>query len=132
MNYSFTIIDNNANDPVIGTFAGLPQGANLTIGSILLQISYSAGAGANNVTLTRVPLTSPTINSLSFLTNSIISVTGTGQSGLAYVLQTTTNLNLPITWADVSTNTAATNGLLQFFHTNAPELPNRFYRVHWP
>ncbi|HKS23926.1 MAG TPA: Ig-like domain-containing protein [Thermoanaerobaculia bacterium] len=47
----FTLIDNDGSDPVIGTFAGLPDGAR--IGGTM-QISYHGGSG-NDVTLTIVP-----------------------------------------------------------------------------
>lgn len=47
----FKIIDNDGADPVTGTFAGLPQGASVTVGSFTLQVSYAGGDG-NDVTLT--------------------------------------------------------------------------------
>jgi hypothetical protein len=45
------IIDNDGTDPVTGTFAGLPQGAQVTIGGTQFTISYTGGTG-NDVTLT--------------------------------------------------------------------------------
>lgn len=54
----FTLIDNDATEPVNGTFAGLPQGSTVTAGGVDLQVSYAGGDG-NDVTLTvtRVPRT---------------------------------------------------------------------------
>jgi fibronectin-binding autotransporter adhesin len=48
---TFTIINNDGADPVIGTFTGLAQGATLNIGSQSFQISYTGGDG-NDVVLT--------------------------------------------------------------------------------
>ncbi len=51
------IIDHGGNaNPVIGTFAALPNGAILPIGGVLFSINYAGGDG-NDVTLTPVPLT---------------------------------------------------------------------------
>jgi acetyl esterase/lipase len=47
---TYTIIDNDGGDPVIGTFSGLPERATFTIGGRTLRISYRGGDG-NDVTL---------------------------------------------------------------------------------
>jgi uncharacterized repeat protein (TIGR01451 family) len=52
---TFTIINNDSTDAVIGTFAGLPQGARLTAGGVAFSISYTGGTG-NDVVLTSLPL----------------------------------------------------------------------------
>jgi autotransporter-associated beta strand protein len=131
VNDSFTIIDNNASDIVTGTFNGLPQGSQIAIGGVVLQISYSSGAGANNVTLTRVAAGAPIISSISIQGNAA-SVQGSGQAGLAYVLESTASLASPISWSAVGTNNADTNGIFQFIHADALALPERFYRVRSP
>jgi autotransporter-associated beta strand protein len=131
VNDNFTIIDNNGNDAVVGTFNNLPQNSHLVFGGTLLRISYSAGAGANNVVLTRVAPVSPTITSLTPLPNAV-QIQGSGQAGLTYVLETAASLAAPIAWTPVGTNTAAANGIVQLTHANAPALPARFYRVRWP
>jgi Big-like domain-containing protein len=46
-----TIISNDGNDPVVGTFTGLPEGGTLTVNGIVFTISYHGGDG-NDVTLT--------------------------------------------------------------------------------
>ena len=51
---SITLIDNDGSDPVIGTFAGLAEGATLLVGGETFRITYSGGDGGNNVVLTRV------------------------------------------------------------------------------
>jgi hypothetical protein len=48
---SFPIILNDGNDPVVGTFAGLPEGSTLNVNGIRFAISYIGGDG-NDVTLT--------------------------------------------------------------------------------
>jgi methionine-rich copper-binding protein CopC len=55
---TFTIIRNDGADAVIGTFAGLAEGAQLTIGGSVFSISYRGGDG-NDVTLTE--LSPPTL-----------------------------------------------------------------------
>ena len=51
---TFTIIQNNGPNPVSGTFAGLAQGAFITVGGRQFQISYTSGSG-HDVTLTDNP-----------------------------------------------------------------------------
>ena len=50
---AFTLIQNDGTDAVVGTFAGLPQGATLLLGGMTFQISYVGGTG-NDVVLTRI------------------------------------------------------------------------------
>jgi fibronectin-binding autotransporter adhesin len=57
----FTIIANDGTEPVSGTFAGLPQGAELDGGAVDLRVDYAGGDG-NDVVLTRL---SPTATTLS-------------------------------------------------------------------
>lgn len=58
-NFPLTIVDNDGVDAVVGTFAGLPQGATLQTPRGNFTISYTGGTG-NDVTLTQVFVT-PTI-----------------------------------------------------------------------
>jgi hypothetical protein len=53
-NDSFTIINNDGSDPIIGTFNGLAEGSLLSIGGSQFRISYAAGPGANDVRLSYV------------------------------------------------------------------------------
>lgn len=39
------LVDNQTNDPVTGTFAGLPEGARLILGGLSAQITYTGGDG---------------------------------------------------------------------------------------
>jgi hypothetical protein len=67
----FTIITNDGTDPVIGTFASLPEGATVMLNGVPLTISYIGGTG-NDVTLTAgAPLVAaaqtPTLSHLALL-----------------------------------------------------------------
>ena len=129
---SFTIIDNNANDAIVGTFAGLPEGSFIVIGGVSLQVSYLAGPGGNNVTLTSVATTAPTISSVSFLPDGTVQVLGLGQSGLTYVLESAAAIASPTIWTPVGSNTATAGGAFQFIDSSALTNPASFYRVRWP
>jgi autotransporter-associated beta strand protein len=50
---AFVLILNDGTDAVVGTFAGLPQGATLVLNGMTFQISYVGGTG-NDVVLTRI------------------------------------------------------------------------------
>ena len=56
---TYTLLDNDDSDPVIGTFNGLPEGAMLIIDGRPFTISYRAGAGSNNVMIRFVGTGSP-------------------------------------------------------------------------
>ncbi|HEU4886936.1 MAG TPA: Ig-like domain repeat protein [Thermoanaerobaculia bacterium] len=64
----FVMIDNDGADPVIGTFAGLPEGASIAggPGNFTYTISYSGGSG-NDVVLTAA--SAPTATSLTSSSN---------------------------------------------------------------
>jgi hypothetical protein len=78
-------IENDGTDPIIGTFAGLPEGAIITDSSGTYRISYVAGTG-NDVALTVLaPATVPTLSwwALSALACVLALVacnTGTGSN----------------------------------------------------
>jgi uncharacterized delta-60 repeat protein len=48
---TFTIVNNDGVDPVVGTFNGLPEGATVTVNGVDLTLAYGGGTG-NDVTLT--------------------------------------------------------------------------------
>ena len=51
---SFTIIRNGGTSPILGSFAGLAEGAVMTVSGRQLQISYAGGPNHQNVVLTDV------------------------------------------------------------------------------
>jgi acetyl esterase/lipase len=73
---SFTIIDNDGTDPVIGTFTGLPEGASIAGNGYSFRISYVGGDG-NDVVLTLVLNTSTALTQDSSLTSAGQPVTFT-------------------------------------------------------
>jgi hypothetical protein len=70
----FTIIDNLGVDPVLGIFAGLPEGTNFVSDGLLYTISYQGGTG-NDVMLIAVP--EPT-------TWALLGITALAGGGLYY------------------------------------------------
>lgn len=70
--YEFVILTNDGNEPIVGTFEGLPEGAALTIDGQAFRITYFGGSFHNDVVLTHVPLakvTSVVVN--DFQTNLV-------------------------------------------------------------
>jgi hypothetical protein len=59
-------------------------------------------------------------------------LSGLGFSNAPYFIEATTNLNPPIAWQTISTNTSSSNGLYQFIDANSTNFPIRFYRVRSP
>jgi autotransporter-associated beta strand protein len=53
----FTIIKNTGSSPITGTFAGLAQGATLTVSGATFTISYTGGSGHDVVLTAQVPTT---------------------------------------------------------------------------
>ena len=50
----FTVLQNTSTDAIAGTFANLPDGSTVTVGSNAFQADYEGGDG-NDLTLTVVP-----------------------------------------------------------------------------
>ncbi len=86
---SFTIISNGGTAPIQGSFAGLAEGAVMTVDGRQLMISYAGGLDHRDVVLTDVTPPTSTINVLPTVTTSTsftVSVTATdpdGANGLA-------------------------------------------------
>jgi len=60
------------------------------------------------------------------VTNGQFQMVLTGEPGLTYVVQASTNL---ASWVSVGTNTAAANGTFKFADPNVPNFSRRFYRA---
>jgi len=127
---SFVIIDNDGNDAINGTFAGLPEGATIPAEGVLFRISYAGGTG-NDVVLTRVPAPPSNMSTVAKMPNGQMRVSGLGIPGLIYTIQTTTNLIPVIQWTQIGTTTAATDGYFHFLQ-NPTASPQRFYRAISP
>lgn len=127
------IINDTTTDPVTGTFAGLPEGAHFFNGAHLFRISYTGGDG-NDTVLTVVEPTAPEITASSIAPGTgptagsqVIALTGTGLSGLPYVLEFSSDL---ITWTPLQTTTAGPAGAWSFNDSTLPVTTARtFIRV---
>jgi hypothetical protein len=71
----FVIIDNDGVDPVFGTFAGLPEGALVTISGQPFTISYVGGTG-NDVVLTAVDPNTTTTSTTTTSTTTTTTIAG--------------------------------------------------------
>ena len=71
----------------------------------------------------------PQITSVGFTTNGFVQITGQAGSNSLFEIEAASNLNSPIFWQRLVTNTADGAGLFQFTDTNAPAFPMRFYRA---
>ncbi|MBX7212006.1 MAG: IPT/TIG domain-containing protein, partial [Verrucomicrobiaceae bacterium] len=84
----FILIDNDGTDAVIGTFAGLAQGAIVSVNGVDKLITYTGGDG-NDVVL--IPAAAPpTVTAVSPATgpatgNTSVTITGTGFTGVTAV-----------------------------------------------
>ena len=96
-----------------------------------LTIKNAAGDG-NDVTLTRTFNAPPSMISPLTLSNGVTVLNGSGFSNAPYFIEATTNLNPPIPWQTISTNTSDTNGVYQFIDIDSTNFPIRFYRVRSP
>jgi len=122
-NHTFTIIDNDATETITGTFNGLPEGSYLVIGGAQFQISYAAGPGANDVTLTHVASpqvacpSNVTTNTAPGLCTQRVAFSATVNTGIPQPMLTYKLAGLPIASPYVfpaGTNTVvvtATNGV---------------------
>jgi fibronectin-binding autotransporter adhesin len=73
----FTIINNDGVDPVVGTFAGLPEGATVFAGTQAFRVTYTGGDG-NDVVLTAIVSTNvPTLSpSMLLMLAALLSLIG--------------------------------------------------------
>jgi autotransporter-associated beta strand protein len=127
----FVIINNDGSDAVVGTFAGLPEGATLSVKGAPFRISYVGGSG-NDVTLTQLAAgTPPKGSGLTKLPNGHMQIGGEGLAGQLYQVQATTHLSAP-SWVVIGEATANVAGTFSFTDTNAPSFPTRFYRFVAP
>lgn len=85
-------------------------------------------ATSDAATLTVLPPPNVTVQS----TAGSIELTATTLPSASCFVQTATNLTPPVSWHNLTTSTADTNGFIDFIDTNAPITPNLFYRLQFP
>jgi hypothetical protein len=129
----FVIVNNDGNDAVAGTFAGLPEGTLITNDPAVFRLSYVGGDG-NDVTLTTLG-TEIRANGILSLPNGAKQINGSGFPDFEHVLEATPVLLTPpaaIPWQPIQTNQADATGFYQFIDFGATNFPTRFYRVRLP
>jgi autotransporter-associated beta strand protein len=122
---SFTIINNDGADAVIGTFNGLAQNATVFINGVPFRISYTGGTG-NDVVLTQL-LGLPILKIQRIGTTNVVLSWPTNVTG--FTLEANTNLNTSI-WATTAPPpvVSGTNNVV----TNAASGTQRYYRLRNP
>jgi autotransporter-associated beta strand protein len=122
---SFTIIDNDGADAVIGTFAGLAQGGTVFVSGVPFRISYTGGTG-NDVVLTQL-LGVPILKILQSGSANVVLSWPSNFTG--FTLEANTNLNSGI-WASVAPLpvVSGTNQVV----TNAASGTQKSYRLRNP
>src|SRR5207244_4778311 len=126
---SFTIINNGGSDQIIGAFGGLPEGTFFSISGTSFRITYSGGAGSNDVVLTRadVPPTNvppSTITSITVLSNKQALLQGAGVSNATYTIQANTNLTTT-TWPNIGQPQPNSRRAVSFTDTTDPSFNKR-------
>lgn len=134
------LIRNDGADPIAGTFAGLPAGANIVTTKARYHVSYTGGTG-NDVVLTVIaaPVGPPRITSFEVVPASPghparISAGILGPALIAVELQTSTDLGAGDPWQTIHTFTLNSSGsaiLLDIPDPSATE-PNNFWRFRYP
>jgi len=121
---TFTIINNDGSDPVVGTFNGLAQNATLTIGSEQFRISYTGGDG-NDVVLTQITgfPPRPSLSIEKIPPGSVRLLWATNDP--AYVLQFNTNLTTTNWTASIPPVLLGSNYMVANTATGAA----KFYRL---
>ena len=127
---SFTLIDNDGTDPVIGAFDRLPEGGYWShyLTPAVFQITYTGGDG-NDVVIKRVHPPPSTLERIVTYPNGYRIVYGRGIPYVRYILEATSTLNPIIPWTPIATNSADFWDMYSLTDLPAPNFPMRFYRV---
>jgi uncharacterized repeat protein (TIGR03803 family) len=127
--YSFTPLNPSNGTNSDGAF---PVAGLLLVGNSLYGTAFSGGPGSAG-TVFRLPIgASPAIITNILLNpNRTVTLFFVGAAGSTNIVQATTNLGLPITWQNVSTNVADAAGAWQFTESSAAN-STRFYRSYAP
>jgi len=124
---AFLILANDGSDPIVGAFAGLPEGAIFQAGGQYFSISYKAGSGHNDVVVTRINPPA-TFTHIQFLPPADLRLQGSGATNVTYSIFANTNLTTT-NWLNIGTVPADGSGVFLFDDSNALSFPQRFYEV---
>jgi hypothetical protein len=124
----YVLIANDGNDPVIGTFLGVPEGTVITSGMVSLRLTYQGGNG-NDVALVQTaapPL--PRITKITPQPGGAMLINATGLVNTVYFVDATPTL--PGTnWTVLNSVFSGGSGALSYTDGAAPGFTNRFYRL---
>jgi autotransporter-associated beta strand protein len=124
------ILDNDGVDPIVGAFAGLPEGGVMeTTSRLLVRVTYQGGDG-NDVDL-RVLNPPPLVDSIARLATGFMQIQGHGVPNVLYTLEASTNLQ-PGSWSAIAADLVDGNGLFELIDVDSTNHPMRFYRVSSP
>jgi hypothetical protein len=123
---SFVIITNTTASATTGSFNGLAENTQFTIGGQPYRIHYAGGTG-NDVILVRDSLSGGgALLSNGGYTNKTFRVLGAGSGSTIYTVQASTNF---LAWTNVGFATGDLSGGFLFTDTNAVNFGYRFYRT---
>ncbi len=127
---SCLILVNDGTDPIIGTFAALPEGTVFAAGGQFFSISYKAGSGGNDILVTAV---NPSIGFSSIVPagTGTYQLQGAGAPTVNYTVQGNTNL-ATTNWVDLGAAATDDSGHFSFDFTNALSFPQQFFRLKSP
>ena len=126
---TFIIVDNDKAEPVVGTFAGLPEGATFDRAGLRCRVTYTGGTG-NDVAITVVQILPPIITSFTATKqpNQRIEVhlMADGIPGATYGVEASTNF---MGWTLLFNVNANATGVVSYL-SNGPDIhAQRFYRL---
>jgi hypothetical protein len=127
---AFIILVNNGPGAIVGTFAGLPEGAVFQIAGQYFSISYQAGSGNKNVVVTRVGPPGSLTRILS-VPPTAVELFGAGGANATYTILANTNLDTT-NWVDIGAASANGSGSFLFYDSNVLSYPQRFYMIQIP
>lgn len=108
-----------------GTHTVSVTGSGLVAGGVA-NIVVSGGDVNLVVTIQNAP---GSFTGVSVLGDGNVQLSFAGTPGADYVVEATTNLNSPIVWIPLSTNTADVGGTFNFIDTDATNHTERYYRT---
>jgi hypothetical protein len=108
--------------------SGLPTGTNVVIAEYAGDANFT-GANASVVQFVGIILPEPTIINVKDNGDKTITITFLGTAGREYIVQATSDLTIPVTWENVSTNSAGTWDGTWIYSEDMTRYQQRFFRA---
>jgi autotransporter-associated beta strand protein len=116
-----------AADAAVGTYALTPSAAT---GGTFSPGNYNITYNPGTLTVSLPANTTPvTITGPVMQNDGTMQLTFSGVPGYTYFIQATCDIESPIDWTTIGTNTADTNGLFNFTDEASTNYPVRYYRT---